>query len=383
MHRWIVPLVLAGLLLALLPSPAPTCSLCQNYQSPTIREEARLPGARLILAGTLENPRLGPGGSGITELHISAVLRKDDWLAGRKVVELPRYLAVSDAKNPPRFLVFCDVFKNQLDPYRGLPIKGEETVEYVKKAMALDPKDRVRNLTFFFNYLENADPEVARDAFTEFAKATDAEIGQVAPKLSADKLRDWLKNPQTPPERLSVYAVMLGACGVPADADFFAKMLNDGTARSVAAYDGLLAGYIHLRPREGWQLAVDTLRDGKRNLQERLMVLRTLRFYHGSQPAESKPRIVQAMKAVLDQGELADVAVEDLRRWQIWDLTPAVLPLYGKKGFDAPIMQRAIMRYALSCKDRDDAKAFVAQRRKAEAELVQEVEETLEVEKTK
>lgn len=383
MSRWMVALVLSGAVLAALPCPAPSCSLCGNYQSPTFREEARLPSSRLILAGTLQNPRVGPGGTGMTELHISSVLRKDDWLAGRKVVEVPHYLAVNDAKNPPRFLVFCDVFKNNFDPYRGIPIKGEETVEYVKKAIALDPKDRVHNLTFFFNYLENDDPEVARDAFAEFAKATDAEIGRVAPKLSADKLRAWLKNPQTPPERLSVYAVMLGACGVPADAEFLAGLLNDGTARSAAAYDGLLAGYIHLRPREGWRLAVDTLRDGKRNLQARLMVLRTLRFYHGSQPVESRPKIVEAMKAVLDQGELADVAVEDLRRWQIWDLTPAVLPLYGKKGFDAPIMQRAIVRYALSCKDRDDAKAFVAERRKAEADLIQEVEESLAGENTK
>jgi hypothetical protein len=383
MLRGMVALVLAGVLLVALPCPAPSCSLCGNLQSPTIREEARLPGARLILAGTLANPRLGPGGSGITEFHVSDVLRKDDWLAGRKVIELPRYLAVSDAKNPPRFLVFCDILKNQLDPYRGVPIKSEETVEYVKKAMALDATDRVRNLTFFFNYLENPDPEVARDAFVEFAKATDADISRVAPKLSADKLRTWLKNPQTPPERLSLYAVMLGACGGAADVELFAKMLGDGTARSADAYDGILAGYIHLRPREGWQLAIDTLRDGSRKLPARLMVLRTLRYYHGSQPAESRDKILQAMKAVLDQGELADVAVEDLRRWQLWDLTPAVLPLYGKKGFDAPITQRAILRYALSCKDRDDAKAFVAQRRKAEAELVQEVEESLEYEKSK
>src|SRR5262249_38386991 len=119
-----------------------------------------------------------------------------------------------------------------------------------------------------------------------------------------------------------------------------------------------------------WQLAVDTLRDGKRNLQARLMVLRTLRYYHGSQPAESRANILRGMKAVLDQGELTDVAVEDLRRWQLWDLTPAVLSVYGKKGFDAPIMQRAILRYALSCKERDDAKAFVAARRQAEGELV-------------
>jgi hypothetical protein len=336
-----------------------------------------------VLAGTLENARLLADSSGVTDLRITHVLRKDDWLAGRKVVEIPRYLAGSDPKNPVRFLLFCDLANGRLDPYRGIPVKTSDSVEYVKKAMALDARDRVGNLRFFFDYLENTDPEVARDAFLEFAKASDAEIARVAPKLSADKLRSWLKNPQTPVERLSLYALLLGACGGPADADLLASFLNDGTQRATDCYDGLLAGYIHLRPKEGWQLAIQTLRDGKRPLTVRLAVLRTLSFYQGAQPEANRVNILSALSAILQQGELADVAVEDLRRWKLWELTPSVLALYGQKGFDAPIMQRAIVRYSLSCKDRHDAKTFVAQRRKAEPDLVQEVEESLAFEKGK
>jgi hypothetical protein len=378
-----IAIILAFVSLTTLPCPAPSCSLCSNLQAPTIREEAAQSAARLILAGTLDNPRLLPGGGGATDLAITDVLRKDAWLAGRKSVELPRYLAVSDAKNPPRFLVFCDLLNDRIDPYRGLPMKNAESVAYVKKAIGLDPRDRVRNLPFYFDYLENDDPEVAKDAFLEFAKATDAEIGRVAKKLSPEKLRGWLKNPQTPQEHLSLYAAMLGACGTAADATLLADLMRDGSERSTAAYDGLLGGYIHLRPREGWELATRTLREGKSPLLIRLGVLRTLRFYQGSQPTESRANIVQAMNATLQQGELADIAVEDLRRWKLWELTPAILDLYGKKGFDAPIMKRAIVRYALTCSDRDDAKRFVAEQRKREADLIQEVEESLQFEKGK
>jgi hypothetical protein len=224
---------------------------------------------------------------------------------------------------------------------------------------------------------------VARDAFLEFAKTSDADISRIAPKLAPEKLRDWLKNPQTPGERLSLYALMLGVCGGPADADLLAGLLKDGTERSTNAYDGLLAGYVHMRPREGWQLAISTLADGKRPLPIRMAILRTLRFYHISQPAESRGEVLRAMTAALRQGELADMAMEDLRRWKVWDLTPEVLALYGKKGFDAPIMQRAIVRYALSCKDREEAKRFVDERRKTEPDLVQEVDESLQFEKEK
>jgi hypothetical protein len=167
----------------------------------------------------------------------------------------------------------------------------------------------------------------------------------------------------------------LGACGGAEDADLFATMLNDGSARSAAAYDGLLAGYIRLRPREGWELAISTLQEGKQRQEVRIAILRTLRFYHNSQPTDSRANIMRAMTGILQQGELADIAIEDLRQWKLWELTPAILSLYGKKGFESPIMQRAIVRYAISCTDRDDAKRFIADRRKAEPDMVQEIEE--------
>jgi hypothetical protein len=374
--------ILAVALLSALPCPAPSCSLCNNLQAATIREEASQSGARIILAGTLESPRVAAGGNGSTDLRITDVLRKDDWLAGRKIVEIPRYLPVSDSKNPPRFLVFCDLFKGKLDPYRGVPIARAETVDYVKKVMALDPKDRAGSLPFYFNYLENPDPEVAADAFLEFAKSSDAEISRVGPKLSAARLHGWLENPQTDARRLGLYAVLLGCCGGPADAKFLAAKLNDGSERSIGAYDGLLAGYIRLQPREGWALATNAL-SGNNSLQVKLGVVRTLRFYQASQPAEYHDQILRAEGIVLRQADMADMAVEDLRRWRMWDLTPAVLASYGTKGFDAPIMQRAIVRYALSCKEREDAQKFVAALRKTQAELVDEVEESLQLEKGK
>jgi hypothetical protein len=385
MPRWNSAAAFAGAvaLLAALPCPAPSCSLCSNLQAPTIREEAGQPGARLILAGTLANARLEAGGNGVTDLRITDVLRKDDWLAGRKVVELPRYLAVSDEKNPPRFLVFCDIFKGRLDPYRGIPVRNAAAVEYAKKAMALDTRERERNLPFFFDYLENEDPVVAQDAFFEFAKATDAEVDRVARKLRPEKLREWLKDPRTPKERLSLYAVLLGGCGGEADADFLHAMLTDATERSLAAYDGLLAGYIHLRPKDGWALAVNSLADRQRPLLTKIGVLRTVRYYHGSQADESRPRVLEAMAAVLPQHDLADIAIEDLRRWKLWDLTPEVLSLYGKTGYTAPIMRRAIVRYALSCTGRAEAERFVAECRRSEPDLVKEIEETLEGEKVK
>jgi hypothetical protein len=356
-----------------------------NTQAPTLRQEAAQSTARLILLGTLHKP---DARAGTTELHVTQVLRPDPALGDRKVVLIPRWIPV-DEKNPPRFLVFCDVFKGKIDPFRGVPVKTADAADYLKRATALDTQDRVGNLLFFFGYLENPDDEVAKDAFLEFAKASDQDISQAAPRLDPAKLRGWLKETKTPPERLGVYALLLGACGGPADAALLEGMLKDAGPRAQAAYDGLLAGYLRLRPLEGWELTLATLGDGAKPLPVRLAALRTLRFYHGSQPEESRTNVLRGMRAVLRQGELADVAMDDLRRWGMWELTDEVLGVYGKKGADGPLMRRAVVRYALTCRDaapaphRERAAAFVAERQRQDPDQVKDVQEELDAEKPK
>jgi hypothetical protein len=358
--------------------PAGACNLCSMniQQAQTFRQDAEQ--ARLILYGTLENPRL-VGSGGETDLRIEAVIKPDPFLKGAKVVTIPRYVPV-DPKDPPHFAVFCDVYNDKLDPYRGVPLRAKEGADYLRGALRLDPKDRTAILLYYFNYLEHPDKELANDAFLEFAKANDREIGQVAPKLAPERLRRWIKDPETPVNRLGLYAFLLGACGGEPDAALFRGLLENPDDRAMSALDGILGGYIHLKPREGWDLALALLRDEKKPFPVRYAVLRTLRFYHGWQPDETRERVVRGLAAALPEGDLADLAVEDLRRWQVWELTKDVLAQYGKKSHAAPIVRRAILRYALSCPG-PEAAAFVAERRREDPGLVKEVEESLQYEK--
>lgn len=380
MKRW--TWVVSGVLLAALaplPCPAPACSLCFNIQqSLTLRQEAAQ--ARLILYGPVANPRLGAGPTGTTDLQIEAVIKSDPLIANKKVVELPRYLPVSDPKDPPRYLVFCDVFQNKLDPYRGVPVKSAAVVDYLKGAMALDPNDPAQALLYFARFLEHPDKEVARDAFLEFAKASDRDIGRIAGQLAPGKLREWLKDPQTPTERLGLYAFLLGACGGEADAALLKALLEKPDDRTLPALDGILAGYLQLRPREGWDTVLAILKDPRRPFPVRFAVLRTLRFHYGWKPDETRERVVQGLRVLLPQADIADLAVEDLRRWKIWDLTAEVLALYGQKTHAAPLMRRAIIRYALSC-PRPEAAEFVKRLRRDDPNLLREVEESLHIEK--
>src|SRR5262249_46944995 len=162
------------------------------------------------------------------------------------------------------------------------------------------------------------DPEIAEDAYLEFARATDQEVGHIASKLSADKLRRLVQSPTTPPDRIGLFSFLLGACGSDRDAVALLSLIRNPTPQTAPGLSGLLSGYIQLRPREGWELALKMLGDANRPFPERFSVLRMLRFFHGWKPEQAKREILQCLAVVVPQGDLADLAIQDLRDWQYW-----------------------------------------------------------------
>ena len=64
-----------------------------------------------------------------------------------------------------------------------------------------------------------------------------------------------------------------------------------------------------------------------------------------------------------EQSDIADLAIEDLRKWSRWEVAERILALSGKKSHDIPIVRRSILRYALSCPNQK-AMAFVEEQRK-------------------
>ena len=101
---------------------AAACSLCSGGANrASLRED--FASAKLVLYGALANPRINADGAGSTELQIETVLKNDPALANRKTLNIARYVPV-DPKSPPKFLVFCDIFNGQIDPYRGSPVKS-------------------------------------------------------------------------------------------------------------------------------------------------------------------------------------------------------------------------------------------------------------------
>src|SRR5260370_3092719 len=102
-------------------SPVHACPFC-SMQGQTLTDDVN--EASMVLSGTLDNARLKANaglGEGETDLKIEEIIKKNDILGDKKTIVLPRYVPSDNAKT--KFLIFCDVFKGKIDPYRGVPVK--------------------------------------------------------------------------------------------------------------------------------------------------------------------------------------------------------------------------------------------------------------------
>ena len=380
--RWVVAVVAAALLWTSGP-PASACPFCTS-QGQTLSGEVSQ--ANLIVFGRMVNAKQDPKefGKGTTDLVIELVVKDHPVLNGRKQITLPRYIP-PDPKNQTKYLVFCEVFKDNIDPYRGVAVNADSHIgEYLKGALAVRDKDVATRLNYFFKYLDSADPDVANDAYMEFGNADYKEYKALAEKLPAETVVKWLQDPNTPASRFGLYGSMLGHCGKPEHAVVLRSMLEDPKKRFSSGMDGMLAGYVMLSPKEGWQYIRSILADGKKEFLTRYAALRAVRFFYEMRPdVVDKKELVDAISLLLEQPDIADLPIDDLRRWGRWEKTDKVLSLYGRESHNVPIVKRAVIRFALCApKDNKPAAALVAKGRAADPERVRDIEELLKYENT-
>jgi hypothetical protein len=353
------------------------CPFCSEERGPTLVGDFNQ--ATMVLLGQFSNPMLGKGGleDGTTEFTIEQVLKSNDILKDKKKITLPRYLP--NAKN--KYLVFCDVYKGNIDPYRGVEVQpNSDLVKYLTGAVALKEKSPAERLRYCFDFLNSPEFDVAIDAYREFAKADYKEYKDLAKKLPPDTIAAWLKDPKTPPYRYGLYASLLGHCGKEEHAKLLRSMIDDPEKRKGSGIDGLLAAYVMLEPKEGWNYLTNLLKNGNEEFLLRYAGLRTLRFFWDQRPdVLPKKDLVEGMATILGQSDMADFAVEDLRKWHQWDRTDQVLDLYGKKTYDIPVIRRAILRFALQS-PQARATTFVSEQRKRDGDWVKDTEELLKLE---
>jgi hypothetical protein len=381
MIRRHLPLWAAVAALLGLASMSPACPFC-TMQGKTLTTEVA--DASMVLYGKLVKANEK---AETTDIEIEAVI-KDNAIRGKKTrLTLSRFIDLTLTADKDRFVVFCDLFRGKIDPFRGLALKtGTKVPEYLRGALLLNGKPQPQRLRFFFDYLDNPDLEISNDAYKEFGNADYKDVRAITKGLPRERIIRWLENvnadddKRTPAFRIGLYASLLGLCGTAKDAAVLRKLLDDPERRAGSGVDGLLAAYTMLEPKKGWNYLLGALKNTKEEFMFRYAALRSLRFLHDFRPdVIGKKELINGLCVLLQQDDIADLAIEDLRKWQVWDHTDKVLAVRKSDAFKLPIVKRAILRYCLQAPGASAA-AYVTERRKADGEAVKEAEELLKLE---
>lgn len=386
-RRWLLPAVLALLLAA---GPAAACPFC-SPSGETLAGEVNQ--ADFILYGTLSDAKRDESdptafNKGTTELAIDLVIKDHELVKGKKSITLPKYLPTEPGAKL-KHLIFVKVYNGQLDAYRGVGVPADSKLpEYMKGAMAARQKGPAERLAYFFPFLESPELDISGDAYGEFGYADYKEVKAFAEGLKKDPakpalLLSWLKDPNTRPNRYGLYGLLLGDCGKPEDAKALRALLDDPKRSYTSGLDGVIAGYVLLDPKAGWEYLLGVIGNPKRDFSERYAGLRTVRFFKESRPdVIPDGQVLAAMSTLMDQADLADLPVEDLRKWKVWGMTPAVLGLAAKESHNTiPIVNRSILKFALAAAAADPkneaAAAFVKEARAKDPKKVEFLESLL------
>lgn len=393
----------ASVTLAAVASACPFCST----QGQTLAGE--LASADMIVVATVVSSERDPNDftKSRTTVKVDETVKPHPAFAKQTELTIPRYIPVEKGKAAPQLLLFCYVntdsndaavsaaastiavfpqYRNAtVDAYRGDEIRAKSKLPaYLKEARKFQGADTLKRLRFYFDNLEDDDLFISSDAYMEFGNADYKDVQELAKSLPADTLVGWLKNPKTNPSRFGLYGMLLGHCGKAEHAATLKKLVSDPDNAFSTGLDGMLAGYVLLDPKGGWELLAGIAGDRKKEFTTRYAALRTVRFFHDHRSdVVQAEQVLDAMKVLATQEDIADIAIDDLRKWKQWDLADFVLDLAARESHSDPLARRAIVKYAiLVAKATGNARAtgYVEQVRKVKPQLVKDAEELVEAE---
>jgi hypothetical protein len=280
-----------------------------------------------------------------------------------------------------RYLIFFEVRKGVLDPYRGIEGRPDgDLVNYFRGAVAAKYRSMPEWLRHAFDHLCSPDPVIAQDAFREFPQESYKDWRTAVKGLPAGEIVRRLSDPKTPLTHYSLYGLLLAECGAATDAEALRQRLNALGQSANSSMEGLLTGYVILQPNQGWAHLRALLADGKQPWIARFSALRTLRLFWEQRPGVlPKADLVDGVLLSMAVPDMTDLAIEELRKWQCLGLCDRILPLFGKEGYEVPIIRRSIIRYAL-CSPEPRAAAFIREQRRLDPELIDDQIELLKLE---
>lgn len=245
----------------------------------------------------------------------------------------------------------------------------ERSREYILAVQTLPPDgpDRVK---FFLNYLEDAETFMAFDAYDEFARAPYDAVKAVKADMKRENLLKWVQDPDVSINRKRLYFTLIGVCGLPEDLPLLERLITSPEKRDRAALDSLIACYLTLSASDGVKLIEDRFLSNKdADYVDTYAAVAALRFHGTESDVIPVPRIVEAVRLLLDRPEVADLVIADLARWKDWTVTDRLVEMF-KNADDKTLWVRVPIVHYLRVNPDPAAKAKIEELRTVDPQSV-------------
>jgi hypothetical protein len=333
-------LVFVGLL-AIVAVPAAACPFCESVQQ-TIRQQSATMDA-VVIASSLDGESTRNLTTGVVKMKIEKVLKGGDYVKAGQTVDAIYYGKVDVGR---RFLL------SGVDPpnlqWSCLPV-NERSEKYIVEATKVDDNP-VKRLEYYYQYLEDEDSLISRDAYDEFASTPYDIISKIEPIMEREQLIEWVRDPEMGADRKRLYFTMLGICGSKQDLPMLEAMLRDPAKSVSGGLDALIACYLTLAGEQGLPL-IDELfiANKKAPFPQSYAAIMAIRFHGTEGDVIPRSALVESLHQVLDRPELADMVIPDLAKWNDWSQIDRLKQLFIDAEKDKNWLRVPVINYLRAC----------------------------------
>lgn len=297
------------------------------------------------------------------KFQVTQVIKGQEFLQKDAVIEV---LYFGEANRDRAYLLMgTDAPQIAWSTPLGLSPRAQEYILHLPK-LAPDAS----RLEFFQEHLEDEDEMLTRDAYDEFAKAPYKDVIALGPKMHHDRLIEWIKDTEVPASRRRLYYTMLGVCGTADDVPLLQTMMLSDDRKVKAGLDALIACYLLLKGPEGMTLVEEKfLQNPKAEYADTYAAIMAIRFHGTETQVIPKPRLIQALRHLLERPELADLVIPDLARWEDWEVMPRLIQLFKDADDKSSWVRVPVVNYLRAC-PKPEAKAAIEELSKIDPDAV-------------
>jgi hypothetical protein len=332
--------------------------------------------ADFIVHGRLENPR-GEKATGCTDLVVESVVKFHPFLKEKAILTIPHYVPAPTDGTSLEVVVFAAMDRGR-PSYFFMADGGPELARYVGGILEADRKGPDCVLEFAASRVTSENIHIANDVVLQLSLVSGDDLRRAARSMDPAPLRTIVSAKDRAPSVRGIAARLLGHCGEKKDFVLLHDLLGNREDQDKSFRRGVFVGLMLLSPNDGWPVLRETLKDEKVEFMDRHTAFRALaRAYDDRPDRELRQWLTVGAELLLNQPDIADYGVEELRRLNAWESTARVLRLYDDPK-STPSTRGAVLRFALQAPG-EQAKAFIEARRAAEPARVQSAEEVLRI----